>query len=291
MYKRLIASAGLALMFYADPIAEAHAEHESVPARQEVCLRQPDRVGLRKTLHKQTLVQTNAYLFGKSLDLMLDEISQKMTLKAIDSMFPEENVCSDLEERVCANVPDNFLDKEMDLYIVIDRKALMARLFQRYGSEELQLLETKVATGGLAMDYKTGKMRDFSTPSGKYYIKRVNKEPWWIPPEWAKESEKKKKVEPGPKNPYGLWMAELFIDPRPIGYHHYTDGDSGLRLHSTDKPRSIGTRSSHGCVRLHPYVAEELFTAILHYVPHREPRKNTRGTVYPLEKVIPVVIK
>jgi lipoprotein-anchoring transpeptidase ErfK/SrfK len=144
-----------------------------------------------------------------------------------------------------------------------------------------------VALGGSGKDYSTGEVRNFPTPSGHFYLKRINERPWWYPPAWARE---KKPKAPGPNNPYGLWMAELFRTNGICGYEFSPPGDARIRMHSTNNPRSMGQYASHGCVRIHPEVAGELFPAILHYTPHREPKTNGRGTIYPFNKVIPVQI-
>lgn len=65
---------------------------------------------------------------------------------------------------------------------------------------------------------------------------------WWIPPPspWAKND---KPTPPGKNNPLGNIKM-------PIG--------NSLMIHGTNKPRSIGTAASHGCIRLLTQDAWEL---------------------------------
>ena len=76
----------------------------------------------------------------------------------------------------------------------------------------------------------------YPTPLGKFEIvvKWVN--PWWYPPTqdaWAKGL---KPVPPGPGNPLGTrWMGL---------------SASGVGIHGTDEPWSIGHSESHGCIRM-----------------------------------------
>jgi hypothetical protein len=254
MLKRLIASGSLLFMLY----SAGYAKDSTIQAATK-------DAGIRRVVQELVLRDTGARVFGKSLDRLVQDLDTDRS-----------------------SVPQNFLVKEMDLYAVVNKKTLTMQMYQRLADKDELLLETKVATGGMAMDHSTGKVRGFGTPSGKFYIKRIVYEPWWYPPEWAEEDKPSK---PGPNNPYGMWMAELSTNSVPAGYGFGVPGDSSIRVHSTNKAWSIGTRSSHGCVRLHPAVAGELFPAMLHYTPHKEPKKNGRGTVYPLEKAIPVEIR
>jgi lipoprotein-anchoring transpeptidase ErfK/SrfK len=73
------------------------------------------------------------------------------------------------------------------------------------------------------------------TERGTWTIKQVIINPAWVPPDqsWADESEPKA---PGaPDNPLG--RAQLVYDPP-------------RTIHGTDKPKSIGTATSHGSIRM-----------------------------------------
>jgi hypothetical protein len=236
------------------------------------------RTSLRGSIQQFALKEWNVQLFGKYLNSLADDASNAQG---------ECTGSSDLENMVCT-IPENFLVDEMHLYGLVNKKDLMFSLYQSYHGDQLLLLTTPIAIGGRTKDHSTEKLRDFSTPSGTFYIKRIVREPWWFPPKWAEE---KRPVKPGKNNPYGLWMAELAVNDTPADYRFSVPGDSSTRLHSTNKPKSIGTRSSHGCIRIHPTVAEELFPALLHYTNHKEPITNSRGTIYPLTRAIRVEIR
>ncbi len=88
-------------------------------------------------------------------------------------------------------------------------------------------------------------MTDWKTPTGSFRIaeKRVN--PTWFPPAW---SDVEKPVPPGPDNPLGdRWMG--------LSIH-------GYGLHATNAPMTIGRFASHGCMRMYPEHAHELFNTV-----------------------------
>ena len=160
-----------------------------------------------------------------------------------------------------------------NFYMNIDKKSLRLRIFQKRNEEGILLLESPVALG----------RKGWETPLGNFYLRRIINLPVWYPPAWAKTN---KVPKPGKNNPYGLWMSELSTQNEKGTHDFSVSGDSMIRVHSTDEPSSIGKYVSHGCIRLPPKFAEELFPALLHYISHGEPRKNARGIIYPLEKAI-----
>ena len=84
----------------------------------------------------------------------------------------------------------------------------------------------------------------YPTPLGRFQIVVKWKNPWWYPPAspWAKGL---KPVPPGPDNPLGTrWMGL---------------SASGVGIHGTDAPASIGYSLSHGCIRMLVPQAEWLF--------------------------------
>jgi lipoprotein-anchoring transpeptidase ErfK/SrfK len=170
------------------------------------------------------------------------------------------------------------VEESPNFYINVDKKNLKFRLFQKYPERDELLLETPVALG------KPG----HSTPAGEFYIRRVVENPFWYP---TKSSNARVPSKPGKNNPYGMWMSELFRQNKPGDYSFPAEGDTLIRIHSTNSPSSIGKYASNGCTRLSPPFAEEFFPALLHFIPHKEPKKNSRGIIYPLEKTIPVTIK
>jgi lipoprotein-anchoring transpeptidase ErfK/SrfK len=79
------------------------------------------------------------------------------------------------------------------------------------------------------------------TPRGSFRILQKAKDPTWAP-------KGRPAVPPGPKNPLGpRWMR---ISP------------DGYGIHATNDPGSIGKVRSHGCIRMNPADAEELFDLV-----------------------------
>ncbi len=88
------------------------------------------------------------------------------------------------------------------------------------------------------------------TPTGKYLIVRKKEKPTWYPPESIRKEEPElpEVVPPGPENPMGDFALYL---------------DKGLyAIHGTNKPYSIGRRTTHGCFRLYPDHIEYLYQKI-----------------------------
>ncbi|MFA7479069.1 MAG: L,D-transpeptidase family protein [Vulcanimicrobiota bacterium] len=88
---------------------------------------------------------------------------------------------------------------------------------------------------------------DYPTPTGRYVIYEKVMHPTWLPPksEWAKDA---KPVPPGPDNPLGTrWLG---FDWGSVG------------IHGTNAPWTVGTASSHGCLRMVTSQVEELFELV-----------------------------
>jgi L,D-transpeptidase ErfK/SrfK len=91
----------------------------------------------------------------------------------------------------------------------------------------------------------------WSTPLGTTQIVAKKANPTWTPPpsiirEAARKGRRLPAVyPPGPKNPLGAYAMNL--------------GFPRILMHGTNAPRSVGLRSSHGCIRLFPADIEELF--------------------------------
>jgi len=87
-------------------------------------------------------------------------------------------------------------------------------------------------------------MPEFPTPTGRFVVAYKERNPTWVPPDslWAKEA---KITPPGPGNPLGTrWIG---LDGGVVG------------IHGTNADYSIGTRASHGCLRMHIEDVEDLF--------------------------------
>jgi len=87
-----------------------------------------------------------------------------------------------------------------------------------------------------------GALGRWMTPVADLQISVLARNPTWIPPEWADDETP---VPPGPNNPLGdRWIGLS----RP-----------GYGIHATNAPTTIGMLASHGCVRMYPEDAHELF--------------------------------
>lgn len=87
-------------------------------------------------------------------------------------------------------------------------------------------------------------------PEGKYFIKAKKKRPTWYPTESirAEDPALPKVVPPGPENPLGEYALYL---------------DRGLyAIHGTNRPPSVGRRTTHGCFRLYDAHIEFLFNSV-----------------------------
>ncbi len=85
-------------------------------------------------------------------------------------------------------------------------------------------------------------MGKYPTPIQPFNISQIIWNPWWLPPDsdWAKDA---KETPPGPNNPLGPVKMMM---------------ENGVRIHGTNKPRSIGHAASHACIRMRNDDAKEL---------------------------------
>ncbi len=90
----------------------------------------------------------------------------------------------------------------------------------------------------------------WQTPLGPNKIVMKRKNPSWTPPASirAENPDLPDVVPAGPDNPMGAYALSLAED--------------GIAIHGTNKPYGIGTRSSHGCIRMYPEDIEALFNAV-----------------------------
>lgn len=94
----------------------------------------------------------------------------------------------------------------------------------------------------------------WKTPVGQTEIVKKRENPVWIPPDSIRaEAAAKGRTLPaavpaGPNNPLGKYALNL-------GWTNY-------RMHGTIAPSSIGTRASHGCIRMFPEDIESLFNQV-----------------------------
>ena len=100
---------------------------------------------------------------------------------------------------------------------------------------------------GKAIRYAVGIGRQGLYESGTFFIGAKKEWPEWTPTDEMIEREPhlyerwKDGMPGGPNNPLGARALYLFTKER---------GDTFLRIHGTNAPRTIGTRVSNGCARL-----------------------------------------
>jgi L,D-transpeptidase ErfK/SrfK len=100
---------------------------------------------------------------------------------------------------------------------------------------------------------------DWETPVGSFSIVSRTKNPTWVVPKNIREEmedegrEVQTRVAPGPGNPLGnYWMGTSL---------------PGIGIHATNAPASIYSYHTHGCVRLEPENAKDLYGKISRGVP------------------------
>jgi len=112
----------------------------------------------------------------------------------------------------------------------------------------------------------------FATPQGSFSLVSRVKDPTWLPPEWAGLG-KETIVPAGPNNPLGdRWMGLSL---------------AGVGFHATTSPMSIGQNASHGCMRMYPASARELYDKVevgmpvrIEYEPVKVGRDETTGSLF-----------
>ena len=88
----------------------------------------------------------------------------------------------------------------------------------------------------------------FPTPSGTYRIVNKQRDPTWTPPPGSSWAKGLGPIPPGPGNPLGTrWMGTS----APF-----------VGIHGTYADYSIGTRASHGCIRMHIKDVEALYDEV-----------------------------
>jgi lipoprotein-anchoring transpeptidase ErfK/SrfK len=88
----------------------------------------------------------------------------------------------------------------------------------------------------------------YPTPDGHFTLISKVENPTWVPPPDAPWAQGAVPIPPGPGNPLGTrWMGL---------------SASGVGIHGTDDPASIGYSVSHGCIRMQIPDAERLFTMV-----------------------------
>lgn len=106
----------------------------------------------------------------------------------------------------------------------------------------------------------------FETPTGNFSIREKVVDPEWIAPDWAGLGDDNI-IPPGPDNPLGdRWIGLT---------------SAGLGMHSTNNPSSIGSATSHGCMRMYPEIAHTVFDLVETGWPVRIEYETSRVSLEP----------
>ncbi len=92
----------------------------------------------------------------------------------------------------------------------------------------------------------------YPTPTGSYVVTSMQMNPTWLPPnsDWAKDA---KPIPPGVDNPLGTrWIGT---------------SAPGVGIHGTPDDSSIGSYASHGCIRMHIWEVEDLYSRVVIGMP------------------------
>lgn len=94
----------------------------------------------------------------------------------------------------------------------------------------------------------------WQTPTGQVPITEKIQDPVWrVPPSVIADMARRGKtipetIPPGPENPLGAYMMRL--------------GQTSFLIHGTNRPDTVGRRTSAGCIHLYPEDIEQLYNAV-----------------------------
>lgn len=111
------------------------------------------------------------------------------------------------------------------------------------------LAESRVATGSDKILRKGSKVWFFRTPRGKMSVVGKIVDPIWTKPDWAFIEEGK--PVPPPDSPARRVRGTMG--------RYALDLGGGVLIHGTDDPKSIGTKASHGCIRMPAKTLKKFF--------------------------------
>lgn len=134
--------------------------------------------------------------------------------------------------------------------------------------------------------------KGFGTPNGILYASRYIDKPRWYPcaTKWAEVDDCRQRR--GLNTAFGLHGMDLTRQNYLIGHRSVASGGtvSPYLIHSTNKFGSPGRYASHGCVRIFPHKADDLFRAIVHYIGSGDTRLRDFGLITTFVKTVPVMI-
>lgn len=141
--------------------------------------------------------------------------------------------------------PERFLQEARGTYVVVDLDSNRLRLMD--GRQTLW--EAPVGTGtGLRLQGPDGEWH-FSTPRGVFQIQYKEEVPIWVLPDWyfvEKGLPIPDRDAPERRQKNQLGIAAVYIGEE-------------IAIHGTDRPELLGSRVSHGCIRLANQYALRLF--------------------------------
>lgn len=154
-------------------------------------------------------------------------------------------VYDDLTVRSVRNYQRVHKIKQTGVFGPNTRTAFVGKIVVTLGKFRLQLIRD----GKVVKSYRVAVGQSaYPTPTGIYRIVNKQRDPTWTPPpdsSWAKGLGP---IPPGPGNPLGTrWMGTS----APF-----------VGIHGTYAASSIGTRASHGCIRMHIKDVEELYDEV-----------------------------
>jgi len=176
-------------------------------------------------------------LIASRLGVHLRDLTSMNHLKADTLLFPGQKLKYNNRRIVPKSIKDGIVVNIPDRSLYLFRNG---RLFANY----------PVAVGMSKKKESTA----WRTPVGRFQIVDKKKNPIWrIPLSIQKEMEENGEevlefIPPGPKNPLGKYALKTDL--------------SGIVIHSTTRPTSINSYSSHGCIRVMPDNMEQLFKSV-----------------------------
>lgn len=185
-------------------------------------------------------------------------------------------------------IPERFFVRkgamELEIAVIKARKPRMEMYQVMEDGRRILVFKTLAAPGN---PYK-----GFGTPNGILFASRYIDKPRWYPcaTKWAKVDRCRQRR--GLNTAFGLHGMDLTRRNYLIGRVPVATGGtvSPYLIHSTNKFGSPGRYASHGCVRIFPHKADDLFRAIVHYIGKGRPHLRDFGLITPFVKTIPVMI-
>lgn len=113
--------------------------------------------------------------------------------------------------------------------ITIDRSRFRLTLWKLRGRRYRRVKRYEIAVGAIG----------HTTPSGVYWVESKSRTPAWKAPEWAKPP-----IEPGKVYQYGEEGNPFFG-----GFISFAESE-GVGMHGVNFDPKLGTRASHGCIRM-----------------------------------------